>query len=186
MFEGVCQGKSSPRSVKIMSMATHVDTLSRHEVLSWISEHVRTGRFRKCGHLGIKQVSKYQDDFDTSPIHPFVPHCDKDSFDWKGDASLYRGTRLDTLVSRLRISPISCPEDCRCYEPRNWTKVKGAGSKAKSAVSGWLGAVIERFLKLPWQTQVAIIGLVLIVVVLALARKEIPHIIEFLKVILGK
>lgn len=153
-------------------MANRVDTRSRHIVAGWVKERVRSGQLKNCGHLGIQSLNVYPEGVFVLPTHTYIPHCSRDSFEWK-IGRLDRDSELHILKNMLNQEPIACPRNCHCYENRYWTQTKERAAKVLSLVrSGlkWLSG-------LSWQTQLGI----LLLLFFALAPNWIPRIIELVK-----
>ena len=154
-------------------MANRVDTRSRHIIAGWLKERVRSGQLKNCGHLVIQSLDVISEGVSVLPTHTYIPHCNRDSFEWKIGRLVDRDSELRFLENRLNQEPIACPRDCHCYENRYWTQTKERAAKVLSLVRGGL----KWFSGLSWQTQIAII----LLLVLALAPNWVPRIIDLVK-----
>ncbi len=85
------------------------------------------------------------------------------------------------LATMLHLAEISCPQECVYYQSKWRAKVGRALSKLKN-IPNLVGAPFRWFANLPWQTQIAIIVLIIVIV----ARPLIPLIVQLLNAYRGK
>ncbi len=156
-------------------MGNEVDTASQHTVLSWIEQRIKSGKFKKCGHLTIFPTTSAR--IGHFPTTRFLPHCNRKSFAWNEP----HGTgdkEVDILANKLSTEPIACPKNCHYYEPSYVTSAKEVTGKVLSRVI----VGFKWFSGLPWQTQLALI----LVFVVALAPGWVPPIKELIRALRGQ
>ena len=153
-------------------MASPVETRSAHTVSSWVKARLKSGMFKKCGHLVVLPVNMPPTMRRPSRLTRFIPNCNRNSFDWKAPEFDF-DDRLERRLHGLDQDPISCPKDCLYYEPRGWTKTKKLVRKIFSGIGSWF----KWFLGLHWAVQVSI----LLLMTSAIAPHWIPPLIDLLK-----
>jgi hypothetical protein len=158
-------------------MTEPVKIWSHHEVVKWVSERVAAGTFRNCAHLTVIAL-KQRRAMGTAVV--FVPDCKRRSFAWKR-APMDRQDEFEQLTMVLRSEPMSCPHDCVNYVSERRVSLLRPLSKLQ-LVARYLVVPFEWFGKLPWQTQVVVI----LLFVLIAARPLIPLIIQLLKAYHGQ
>lgn len=153
-------------------MAERVDVRSLHIVKAWIDERIKSARFRKCGHLTVLPLNEYHEGVNVPATHIYFPHCERDSFEWS-QARLGRDSEIHILRHMLHSEPIACPANCRSFEHRYWTSAKRLLMRFLHLLEQGASA----FLQLPWQTQVLIVFLV----ILLFAPHWIPPMIDLFR-----
>lgn len=111
----------------------------------------------------------------------FVPVCREQSFE-SPFAALSDDAQLNILQHSLSIDPLSCPKNCACYKNRKWVMAKSATGKIFKGLYETVRNLLKGFAELSWQTQVAIITLL----VLFISPKWVPLVISLAKAIWGK
>lgn len=170
-------------------MGIPTDPQNYSKVHGWVSDRVKTGKFRDCTHLKVSPMERGVSA--GSSITYFVPECDQRCFEWSC-AQIDDQSRRQWLVLSIGQGGdiIACPSDCFCYESRGEVERaelmahKAAEEKEKrerqwARLIGPIKAVFGWFSRLPWQTQIAIICLG----VLALSPKWVPQLVTLIKVL---
>lgn len=156
-------------------MGNEADTASQHAVRSWIEQRIKSGKFKKCGHLTIFPKTFFR--IGHSPTTKFLPDCNCTSFAWNGPHST-RDDEVYILANKLSTEPIACPKNCHYYEHSYVTSAKKVTGKALSRVT----VGFKWFSGLPWQTQLALI----LLFVVALAPGWVPPIKELIRALRGQ
>lgn len=165
-----------------------INTRSAHNVRLWIRENIKEGRLKNCRYLLIHRVQIGENDpkdpkgelVDTGRSF-FVPNCGHHSFESKF-AHLSDDSQLHILESSLNQDPISCPKNCTYFESRSWGNVKFLISHSVRWLCISVVKVWKEFAALSWQTQIAIIGLL----VLLISPRWAPLIVSVAKAVWGK
>ena len=111
----------------------------------------------------------------------FIPDCARRSFNWRNPPR-NRDDEWSTLVHYLHADQIRCPQDCLNYRPKWLARILKPFPTFAHIFGRGVAAPFQWFAKLPWQTQVVIIFLFIIIA----ARQLLPYIIELLKAYHGQ
>jgi hypothetical protein len=150
-----------------------VNTGSHHEVTAWVRSKIAAGTFKNCGHLEVSQDHTGRDGV------VFTPNCTRSSFEFS-DRRLSQIAQFDALIRSLHTDPISCPKNCVNYVSARRVKFNRPFLSLWAA-RRYLLVPFQWFGKLPWQTQVLLIMLLII----ALTPKWVPQMIALLKAFHG-
>ena len=172
-FTSVMRKVWPPPFVILPLMSEPIQLWSHHEVTQWVRDHISDGTFKHCAHLTVIAVSRGRETV-------FVPNCKRRSFNWT-TPPLDRQFELDILTSMLHTGVISCPANCVNYVSERRISLLRPLSKLQS-VAWYLVVPFQWFAKLPWQTQVFLI----ILGILLVARPLIPLIVQLLKAYHGQ
>jgi hypothetical protein len=131
---------------------------------------------KRCYHrkiLPMEMVDKQTSEVDRTF---FAPVCVQSSFQW---VYLRMGQTMQATLLEYHLdqNPISCPKACTYYENRNWGRLK----KVLKSIGLLLKSGLHWFSKAPWQTQIAIIGSVVLIMILALFPRFLPFLTDMIK-----
>lgn len=162
-----------------------IHTRSAHNVRFWTKEAIASGRLRNCSHLKIEEVIEKEIEsgkvIEDEANSYFVPGCARHSFEFPfGEVS--DDAQLLILRNNLGSNPLSCPKNCTYYENRKWGFLKVATRFAFGGLYGFLRDLVKGFAGLAWQTQVAFIGLVILI----MSPKWVPLINSLVRAIWGR
>lgn len=157
-----------------------INSRSAHNVNLWIRNAIAEGRLKKCWHLDIDKIEikrgNGNESVDAGESY-FVPSCAHQSFE-STFGHVDDDTQLHVLRYSLSTDPIWCPANCTYYRNQTWGRVRFETGRifetARNLVKGFVG--------LSWQTQVAMI----ILIVLVIAPKWVPLLVSLVRVIWGK
>lgn len=168
-------------------MGHPTDTQNLSAVKLWVEDKVASGLIKDCTHLKI--ISMTMSVVTGSLIRYFVPDCDQRSLEWSCPA-LDDYSRREMLVHGMENGSdiIACPAKCACYESRIEVELaKAEAMKAAAArekrerrwarVVGPIKGVLGWFNKLPWQTQI----LIILLVVLFISPRWVPQLVLLIK-----
>jgi hypothetical protein len=155
-----------------------VNVQSHHEVMKWTRGCISNRTFRRCAHLRV--ISIRQGGALSSSIEVFLPDCARKSFNWKFPPT-DRQEEYHILVNMLHMDVINCPSDCVNFTARWWARVGRVFSELRT-LPQILIEPFQWFARLPWQTQVAII----ILLIVFLARPLVPLLLQILKAFHGQ
>lgn len=176
---------SDPPQAPASSPHPYIHTRSAHNVKLWMKKAKAEGRLKNCWHLGIdKVINRALEDgkvVDEESDFYFVPGCAHHSFE-SNFAHISDDMQLEILRNSLGNDPVSCPKNCTFYENHKWGWIKNAVRRVFVGLFDTLRGLLKGFVGMAWQTQVALIGLV----VLIIAPKWVPLIISLAKAIWGK
>jgi hypothetical protein len=157
----------------------HIDTRSAHEVKAWMEERKRDGTLKRCANLYIQYVD-WMEAPDVLDRKVFLPDCLKHSFHWKVQG-MTDAHQKSYLEHQLGQNPISCPADCNYYQ-RAW--VQQLRSRCKRVFTP-LAVPFMWFSKAVWQTQVALIVAIALIIILWRFPQWLPPLIELVKAVRG-
>jgi hypothetical protein len=162
----------------------YLHTRSAHNVKLWIKQAVTEGRLKDCWNLGIDRVeTKEEEDgnmVDTGESY-FVPVCSHQSFE-SNFAHIDDDSQLAILQHNLNNAQISCPKNCTYYTNRKWGWLWFTAKRIIKGLYGTVQDLLKGFAGLNWQTQVALI----VLLVLIIAPKWVPLIISLARAFWGK
>ena len=161
-----------------------INTRSAHNVKFWIRQNTKEGRLRRCFNLDIDEVHATREENgvmvdDGSSF--FIPVCRERSFE-SNFAHTTDAVQLDILQHSLQTDPLSCPKNCTCFKNRTWGTLQSATLKFLDTFYAGAVTLLKGFAALTWQTQVAIIGLL----VLVISPKWAPLIISVARAVWGR
>ena len=108
----------------------------------------------------------------------FVPGCAHHSFE-SYFAHISDDMQLEILQHNLGNDPISCPKNCTFYENHRWGWTKHNTRRIVAGLYGAIRELLKGFAGLPWQTQISIVGLFVLIV----SPKWVPLLISLAKAI---
>jgi hypothetical protein len=154
-------------------MSQPVKTWSHNEVVQWVKNQVSKGTFKHCTHLTVIKLTQ-------GDMTVFVPDCQRRSFDWK-TPPLGRQFEFEILTSMLHLGEISCPKNCVNYASQRRASLFKPFSRFQVLIR-YFAVPFQWFAKLPWQTQIVILVLGIVIA----ARPLIPLIVQLLNAYHGK
>jgi hypothetical protein len=159
-------------------------TRSAHNVLLWIRQGIAEGRLKKCWNLDIQKIGKRKEEkgemVDTGESY-FIPVCRHQSFE-SIFSHMNDEIQLVMLEQNLHTNPVSCPKNCTYYENRKRAWVRFTIGRIFRGFFNGARELLKGFAGLTWQTQVAII----VFLVLVVSPKWAPILISLAKAIWGK
>jgi len=164
-----------------------VHTDNRHSVSNWIKKSIEEGRLRDCFNLYIQDYRNIEEGgLDGTKTYTFfLPCCRQQSF-----VTRFIGRSNEDHAQALRfglqVNPLSCPKDCTYYRSRRWSEFKHKAGKPFKNAFEWLLVVLRAYTGLPWQTQVAIIGVPVLIGVFMWAPQWVPALVALVQAIRGK
>lgn len=111
----------------------------------------------------------------------FVPSCWQHSFE-SSFSHADDETQLSLLQYSLHTDPVSCPKNCTYYQNRRWGWVRSRTARIFQGLYDTARELLKGFAGLSWQTQVAFI----VLLVLVISPKWVPLVISLAKAIWGK
>lgn len=160
-------------------MPNEIDTRSENAVWSWVEERIVSRSFKKCGHLRLVSIlpmiaTARLNEMWAPHLPIFLPNCECNSFEYRNNP--LEG-RIDHRLASIWLlnEPITCSTTCRLYEHRKWFKFKRKFNQIPQITS----IPFKWFSKLPWQTQVLLIALLIILLI----PKAVPPIMRLIQAI---
>jgi hypothetical protein len=158
-----------------------IETSSAHNVKLWVKQGVADGRLKRCWNLVVKKVRPQTDGGGIEMESFYAPFCECDSFEGSV-AYMDERTKLGFLRRQLNTNPVSCPKNCTMYENRKWSWFKSNATNVLKGLYESLKGLLKGYVALPWQTQV----IIAVLVILLISPKWVPLIVSLLKAIGGK
>jgi len=167
---------------------SYLETRSAHNVRQWINQAVKERRLKDCWNLYISIVEpriethgRVTDAGDSF----FIPTCKHQSFESQF-AHLTDDQQSEVLRHSLCIDPVSCPKNCTYYENHRWGWTKSTAKRLFVGIYDAIKAVLKGYAALPWQTQVAILAVPVLLVILRKSPNWLSPMLSLLKAIWGK
>ena len=159
----------------------NIDTTNANTVRDWLESRIKAGAIKHCANLGIGSIPVR--DASTGEVERefFAPICKQESFEFiylRPPIKL----RMQLLEYHLDTNPISCPVKCHYYRRPGWDKFKRGLKKTGS----FFAVPFAWFSKAAWQTQVAIVVGLVLIVVLSLFPRWIPLLTDLINALRGK
>jgi len=173
---------SSP--VNPTSPKPYINTRSAHNVMLWLKGAKADGRLKDCWNLKVDRISMRDDNgVDTGESY-FVPVCTEQSFE-SNFAHIDDENQLEILRRNLNSNPVSCPQNCTCYQNRKrvWVLSEIKRGFRRLRVAGRI--TWKAFLRLQWP-QVVVIGMIALIIILLKAPQWVPLLVSLAKAIWGK
>lgn len=150
----------------------------------WVRESITEGRLKNCWNLQIDKIDKMREEdgeMVTTGESYFAPICTHQSFESKF-AHIDDDMQLAMLERNLQNAPVSCPRNCTYYQNYRWGRAKFVTKRAATGSYNTVRSLLKGFSSLSWQTQVALI----VLMVLIISPQWVPVLISLVKAIWGK
>lgn len=159
----------------------NIDASNANQVRDWLESRIKAGAIKRCANLSMGPVSVT--DAATGKVDRkfFAAICKRESFEFTYLRAPEK-LRMQMLEYHLDQNPISCPANCHYYQKPGWAKLKRGVRKAGS----FFAVPFVWFSKAAWQTQVAIVVGVVLIVVLRLFPRWIPLLTDLVNAVRGK
>jgi len=144
----------------------------------WIDEQIRGKRFKNCGYLLMGSLTRGRGMTEETI---YLPRCMRNSFEWKGISSVSQTFQTELWASG-KWDLASCPKDCKFYRHTWVSRIFGFVPASWRWVKGELKPFFDWYAKLFGGTQM----LIILLLILFLAPRWVPKVIELVKAIAGK
>ncbi len=157
-----------------------IDAGSQHNVRAWIEERIKTGVLRSCMNLEIRPLSDAR--ADGMPF--YYPVCREGSFAWR-DGLTSTDVRYKLLHFGLQNDPIMCPKNCKYYRSKFLYDVKDKSKQFVLICWSPFRAIGAAFLKLPENTQIVVIVVLLVLTAIWRAPRLLPLLTNLIRAATG-
>jgi hypothetical protein len=163
----------------------YIQTHSADNVRKWIKQGIKNHSLKDCSNLDmdiVKLATKAR--FEGEPDEEetfFIPVCRHRSFK-SNIGHLADDAQLRMLRYGLNQLPIECPKDCTFYEHRRAGWIKENTRHLFESAYTIVVDLLKGYAALQWPTQVFLILLVVLIV----APKWVPPLIQLVKAVTGK